>query len=172
MKHKVLGAGVLLVALLTSGCASIFSGSSQKITVNSTPPGANVTIVRTNSNETVSTLTTPATVKLKRGAGYFKPASYIVRISMDGFATREVKLTSSLNSWYFANIAIGGAIGMVGVDPATGAMYKLSPKLVEVTLEAAPKASQIQADEQSFTVFLASALPQKILDQSEKYSLD
>ena len=34
-------------------------------------------------------------------------------------------MDSSLSGWYWGNIVFGGLIGMLIVDPATGAMYKL-----------------------------------------------
>jgi hypothetical protein len=36
-------------------------------------------------------------------------------------------LTSTIDGWYWGNLLIGGIIGMVFVDPLTGAMWKLDP---------------------------------------------
>jgi hypothetical protein len=43
-------------------------------------------------------------------------------------------ITSKIDGWYFANIVFGGLIGMVIVDPATGAMFKL-PDAASVSLD-------------------------------------
>jgi hypothetical protein len=45
---------------------------------------------------------------------------------MDGYETKTISVECKLNGWYFGNILIGGLIGLLIVDPATGAMYKLS----------------------------------------------
>ncbi|MCX4027392.1 hypothetical protein H0A36_10465 [Endozoicomonas sp. SM1973] len=34
-------------------------------------------------------------------------------------------ITSTLDGWYFGNLFLGGLIGMLIVDPLTGAMFKL-----------------------------------------------
>jgi len=44
-------------------------------------------------------------------------------------------INSSVDGWYFGNILVGGLIGMLIVDPATGAMYNL-PERVDVLLDA------------------------------------
>ena len=47
-----------------------------------------------------------------------------------------MKLDSSLSGWYFGNIIFGGLIGMLIVDPVTGAMYNLTPAKIEQPLSA------------------------------------
>ena len=42
-----------------------------------------------------------------------------------GTEKRTINLECSVNGWYFGNLLIGGLIGMLIIDPATGAMYKL-----------------------------------------------
>ena len=68
-----------------------------------------------------------------------------------------------MNGWYFGNILFGGLIGMIAVDPATGAMYTLQPKAVDTTLDAV-KVSRVPG-EQSLTVVLLADLPRTVLDQ-------
>jgi hypothetical protein len=53
---------------------------------------------------------------------------------MPGYEPAEVQLKPSLSGWYFGNILFGGLIGMVAVDPNTGAMFNLMPNKVEQTL--------------------------------------
>ncbi|MFG0400611.1 hypothetical protein ACF8D8_17535, partial [Pseudomonas sp. zjy_11] len=43
----------------------------------------------------------------------------------DGYPDKTIELDSSLSGWYWGNILLGGLIGMLIVDPLTGAMYKL-----------------------------------------------
>jgi hypothetical protein len=45
-----------------------------------------------------------------------------VRVSKEGFQSRERKVDGTVNGWYFGNVVFGGLIGMIAVDPATGAM--------------------------------------------------
>lgn len=69
--------------------------------------------------------TTPATVTLKSGAGYIDGAEYTIAFKKDGYETRQITLYSSLSGWHWENILFGGVIGLLIVDPLTGAMYKL-----------------------------------------------
>lgn len=78
---------------------------------------------------------TPAAMLLKSGSGFFGKESYIVTISQQGYETKKVNIECNLNGWYFGNLLIGGVIGMLIVDPATGAMYRLSSEGITETLE-------------------------------------
>lgn len=69
--------------------------------------------------------TTPATTTLNASDGFFQAAKYNVAVSKKGYPTRNVELRPDLSGWYFGNILLGGVIGMLIVDPATGAMYKM-----------------------------------------------
>ncbi|MBB6340228.1 hypothetical protein HNP49_000378 [Pseudomonas fluvialis] len=113
-----------LSALLLSGCASIVGDSTYPVAVNSSPAGASFE-VRNNSGKVVHTGTTPQTVTLDSGDGYFSGAQYTIAFSKEGHAPQEVTVDSSLSGWYWGNILFGGLIGMLIVDPITGAMYKL-----------------------------------------------
>ncbi len=59
------------------------------------------------------------------GEGYFRGQTYTLRFMREGYPDRQVELDSSVDGWYWANILFGGVIGMLIVDPLTGAMYKL-----------------------------------------------
>lgn len=108
----------------SSGCASIVSKSEWPVTINSEPSGATVVVKNANGVE-LKKVTTPATVRLKSGAGYFRPAEYTFEFQKEGCETRSASLSARLNEWYFGNILFGGLIGLGIVDPATGAMWKL-----------------------------------------------
>jgi hypothetical protein len=49
-------------------------------------------------------------------------------------AARRYALDSSVSGWYFGNLAFGGVIGMLIVDPLTGAMYNLTPDKIDQPL--------------------------------------
>lgn len=131
MKRLVAAAAV---AFALSGCATIFSGETQPVTFRSEPDAASIAVTN-RAGEKIHAGTTPVTLTLKRGAGYFKMEDYTVRVSKDGFKPVEIQVTGTLNGWYIANLVFGGAIGMLIVDPMTGAMYNLTPETVNAKLE-------------------------------------
>jgi len=163
MKTAILARATLAACILgAAGCATIVAKSSQVVTVTSVPPGASVSIVN-HAGTAVHSGNTPMTVTLKKGAGYFKAEHYLVRISKDGFQTRELRVDGAVNGWYFGNILFGGLIGMLAVDPSTGAMYTLRPEALDTTLDAVKVTRAGQ--EQSLTVVLLADLPPSALDQ-------
>ncbi len=132
-KNAVLLCGALLPCL--TGCASIIKGGSQDVEFRSTPPEATFMIRDLNNKMSPISGTTPGKATLKRGAGYFDGAEYEVTVSKDGYAPVTVPLASGANLAYgLGNLVLGGLIGYLIVDPATGAMWDLKPDVVEVTL--------------------------------------
>ncbi|MCR6720052.1 MAG: hypothetical protein NVV59_07060 [Chitinophagaceae bacterium] len=65
---------------------------------------------------------------------FSQKAEYQVKISSPGFEEQVIPINFKLNGWYFGNLLIGGVLGMLIVDPATGAMWKLETPPVNVTL--------------------------------------
>jgi hypothetical protein len=105
-------------------------------------------------------LLNPASLTLNRGAGYFKGEQYTVKLKKDGFKEKEIVLNSNVGGWYFGNLLIGGLIGMLIVDPISGAMYNLEPQAVSQALEAMNvKASSVDG---SLTVVLAQDVPASV----------
>lgn len=123
-----------IAALLAmSGCASIFSGTTQTISLRTTP-GAAYTITDSYGKR-VASGQGEGTASLERGVGYFSPHAYKANITKAGHQPRTIDITPGINPWYFANILIGGVVGMVIVDPLTGAMYKFYPSDIDAPLE-------------------------------------
>ena len=149
-----------------TGCASIFSGSTQTLTFKSVPDTANITITN-KSGEKIHTSSTPATVTLKRGNGYFKPAGYEITFSKEGFQTKTVQVKATVNGWYIANIIFGGLIGFLIVDPATGAMYTLSPSDINSVLDPAQLSTTKNKGYQSLTVMLVQDIPVDIMKRAK-----
>jgi len=129
MKSTVARAVAVASLLFLSGCASIVSKSTWPVTINTTPSGANC-VVSKQSGGTVHTGTTPMTVNLASSDGFFSSAKYTVMCQKDGFKAEKVPLEARLNGWYLGNIVFGGVIGLLIVDPATGAMWKLEDAAV------------------------------------------
>ncbi|SEA19720.1 hypothetical protein [Microbulbifer marinus] len=133
---KKLTMGVAAAGMvLATGCASILSDSSYPVTINSTPSGANFSVVN-EAGLDVHTGVTPDTITLAASDGFFSSASYTVKYQMAGYNEQSFQLTAGMDGWYIGNILFGGLIGMLIVDPATGAMWKL-PESANVTLQPA-----------------------------------
>jgi hypothetical protein len=155
MKRLLLAAAA---GIALSGCATIVDGGgTQVVMFKSVPDSASITITN-RAGVNVHTGTTPVTLTLNRGAGYFKPESYSIRIEKAGFQPRDVSLNSTVNGWYIGNLLIGGLIGFLIVDPITGAMYKLSPDILETSLDAAELKTSFKK-EGSMTIVLAENVP-------------
>src|SRR5690606_29560195 len=88
----------------------------------------------------------PTNLRLKSGGGYFTKAQYQVSLSSPGYDEKIVTIDFKLNGWYFGNLLIGGVLGMLFIDPLTGAMWKIQDPVVDETLDRAPTAS-VQAPE-------------------------
>jgi hypothetical protein len=160
MKFRVAIAATAVLAL--SGCATIFNGQHQPVAIQSVPEGATVTVTNL-AGEKVHSATTPTTVTLKRGAGYFRSESYKLVFTKEGHATREITISGTMSGWYIGNILFGGLIGMLAVDPVTGGMY-IFPESVSETLTAeAPKTSQ---GERSLTIVSMDSLTAEQREQA------
>jgi hypothetical protein len=133
MKNRITSLLLIGIIFLFSSCASIVSKSSYPISINSTPSEAKIIITDKKGIEVYSG-NTPATMKLKAGSGFFGKAHYQVKFEKDGYDTKTVPVHFKLDGWYFGNIVFGGLIGMLIVDPATGAMYKLDTEFLNETL--------------------------------------
>lgn len=144
--------------ILGSSCASIVSKSIYPVTIDSEPRGAKVVIYNRQGLE-VFKGGTPALVKLKPGAGFFRRAIYDIEISKDGYTTKKVAVTATLNGWYFGNILFGGVIGFLIVDPATGAMYRLNDVAVYETLTAASQTTSVDQQAPQLKVYDINSIP-------------
>lgn len=125
----ILCAGSLVVG---AGCATIMSGTTQKVKISSVPDSANVKIERMTGAQSVPYWEgkTPTTAKLHR------KDSYLVTISLDGYERAEVTVEyGGMNGWIWGNIAFGGILGIV-VDAISGADIKLKPDEIRVELVA------------------------------------
>lgn len=130
---KLLSGMLIATTLLSSGCATIFGRSNYNMVINSSPSGATLSITDKKGKE-IYKGATPANVVLKSSAGYFSKAEYQLKFDLPNHEEKTIPLTSKLNGWYFGNILIGGLIGMLIIDPASGAMYKLPVTTINETL--------------------------------------
>ena len=127
----------LALAVAASSCASIVSKINYPVSVRSEPDAAAFVIRDEDGNE-VHRGVTPATVTLAAGSSYFDKEHYEIVFTRDGMPSRTVHLDAKLDPWYFGNILFGGLIGMLIVDPLTGAMFKLDDAVVGRLAPVAP----------------------------------
>jgi len=158
LKQIFLTVAALAACSTMSGCATIVHGGPRAISVASAPVGAKVSIYD-RSDTLVMTNTTPFIAQLPTKYGYFKSQSYRLVFEMPAHATAEVNLTSSVSGWYFANLVFGGAIGMLIVDPLTGAMFNLSPEKIDQNLSATQ--AKVIKDRTGFLVVLSSEITEQ-----------
>ena len=129
MKKLLLGSFLLL-----SSCCTIVDSPNEPVVFNSNVDQANIKI--TNSkNQVVYSGQTPTTLTLNKKAGYFSGETYRIHATKNGYVSTDYLLDTRLNGWYWANILFGGLIGMLIVDPATGAMWTFEDNNVFVNLE-------------------------------------
>lgn len=150
---------VILAASLV-GCASIIDGGRKTINIRSQPPGAKATVYDKQGSAVV-TGQTPVLFPLKRSGGYFKGVKYRVVLELEGYQTTELEVKSTLNGWYFGNILFGGLIGLLIVDPATGAMWTLSPREIDKVLT--PQSAAVLREQGGFVVMLRQDVPQEFV---------
>lgn len=152
---KIAAMTALGVFSLCTGCASIVSDSQYPVSITSTPDNAKF-VITNKSGYTIQQGVTPSIVTLQAGAGYFKSGQYTIKVSKEGYADTTYTLTGSIDGWYWGNILLGGLIGMLIVDPATGAMYKL-PATVNIGLNQAVGI----ADKSSLTIATLDSLSEE-----------
>ena len=149
---------VVGVILLIPGCASIFGSTHGNISIRSEPSPAGI-IIRDNYGNEVFTGTTPIEVSLPKKVGFFRGADYIVMVSKPGCEPRSITVIRSISGWYWGNIILGGLIGMLIIDPATGAMWTLQKDLPAVRLPCTPgKSDQTHGREAYLPIISAGQL--------------
>lgn len=104
---------VVGLAVSVAGCASVTSGTSQVIAVNSDPVGADCTLTR--EGHSLGTVKAPGPVTVKRDS-----RTIHISCSMPGYEDGKVVLNSRYETATMGNMLLGGAIGMM-VDASTGA---------------------------------------------------
>lgn len=163
MKNVIVLFLLAAIVISSNSCATILSKSVYPVQLNSNPDGAKVSIINGDGIE-VFRSTTPATAMLKSGNGFFKKGSYRITFSKEGYQDKTYPLTATLDGWYFGNILLGGIIGMLIVDPATGAMYKLDQQYLDGNLSSEGSAS---VDSPQLEIYDISEIPKAWLSRLE-----
>jgi hypothetical protein len=129
--RKLIGLVAVFLIMGTPGCASIVSHTTWPVTFDSAPSGATIK-VSDNKGRLLCSGPGPVTLMLKSGDGYFGRPTYYAEASMPGYTSTTQTIRPDLNLWYAGNIAfINGAwVGLLLVDPLTGAMWHLDDRVV------------------------------------------
>ena len=132
---------MLCFAFLLSSCATIMHGTTEEVSINSNPSGADVIIDGSTAGQT------PLIKDLKR------KNLHLVRIELEGYSPYELRLTRKVSGWVWGNIVFGGLVDLA-VDAITGGLYKLDPTVITAELRSAGSASLLQDDQLVILVVL------------------
>ena len=124
---------LLLPLALLPACATIVNGSSQTVTVSTTPPAATCTLDRVGQR-IGAIAATPGSVRVDKSKNDLS-----VTCAKDGYQTATVTHPPSFGGATFANILfglVGGPIAVI-VDASSGANYSY-PEDIRLDLAQAP----------------------------------
>jgi hypothetical protein len=127
MKKQLTIVAMAMTILLSTGCASILTGSKRKVLFETEPPGAKVFV---NGFEKG---TTPVRLKVK--------AEDRIDFRLDNYKERVVVMDSKFN---LVSIINGFSIIGWGIDALTGSLKRVDTKYVKVTLEKNQKTAFIK----------------------------
>ena len=117
------------IAVPCCGCASVTRGTTENISIATTPAGATADV---SGLDIPTVCVTPCVVQAKRSA------DIIVTINKEGYESQVVPLTKEIPgsgaAGFAGNLLLGGVVGM-GVDAVTGAALDHKPNPVIVTLQ-------------------------------------
>ena len=116
---------VLVGTLGLISCATVLQSGPEPVTITSEPPEALVTITDLRTRRLLLRTSTPVIAPLARHAGYMRPARYQVVVEKPGYQPYVLLLHAELEKKYFGNFVAGGPLGLLVIDPLTGAMYAL-----------------------------------------------
>ncbi len=125
---------LMTVGFLLSGCASIVGSTSETVSFNSNVVDSEA-VIKNKDNITVYSGTLPMTLSLRKKAGFFSGETYQILAQKKGYISQSQTLDTTLSGWYWGNLLFGGIIGMLIVDPATGAMWTFDSDNVFINLQ-------------------------------------
>jgi hypothetical protein len=123
--------GIVALSVMLGGCASVTRGTTENISISSTPSGVEAVV---SGMDVPTTCTTPCSVVVKRNA------DLSITFQKEGYEPQIVPLSRDVQTsgaaGFAGNLLLGGIIGM-GVDAATGAATDHKPNPVIVTMQPA-----------------------------------
>ena len=149
---------ILTAIVFLQGCASIISGKTQQVTFNSEPDGANVIITGRQIGKT------PVTTQLDRAK------DQTLTFEKEGYKPVTMQLTTTLNSWFWGNILIGGLIGST-TDGITGSVYEYAPSQYFVPLKPVEeKKANLEINKKIFVMMNYNQLVKEIFSVKGEYT--
>jgi hypothetical protein len=128
--------GIAALGVMLGGCASVTRGTTENISISSTPSGVEAVV---SGLEVPTTCTTPCSVVAKRSA------DISITFQKPGYESQTVQLTKEVPATgaagFAGNIVAGGIVGM-GVDAVTGAALDHKPNPVIVTMQPSQPAAR------------------------------
>jgi uncharacterized caspase-like protein len=149
---KFLLLGLVLIANVAVGCATIVTGPTVDVSLTTTPPGAKAQV-----NGQTYVTTNQVLVPIRRGK---EPT---IHVEKEGYEPQDVKLNRKFEGWVGGNILfgmVGGLIGL-GVDLSTGHAYGVDPDEIHLTLNPLATTTKGQAVSTAVT---SPALPSPASD--------
>ena len=119
----------LFLALVLTGCATIVTGTSTDVAIQSDPQEAEIKINGQDYGDTPKTVTLDS------------DRSHTVELQLEGYETETVQFRKSTSGWLAGNILLGGIPGLI-IDVASGGMYVLSPKQLNADLDETETSAQ------------------------------
>lgn len=126
-KSALVVTSFILIAGLAAGCATVMTGTTQLMTINSNIDGATLYMDGQEIGTTPFTGTVPKNKET-------------LRVEKDGYRSETVALSKTLVPNFWGNIIIGGTLGSI-TDFATGAAYSYAPATYQVELRAEEQSS-------------------------------
>lgn len=129
--------GALCVVLFLPGCATIFEGTSQSITLTTDPPGADCVVTR-HGARVGQVNPTPGSLHIDKSKD-----DLAIHCEHAGYQAANVTESPKFQGTTFGNIVAGGLVGVV-VDAASGAnfMYPADERITLAPAVAEPAVSQ------------------------------
>lgn len=111
---------ITVVCLITTSCATIFTGTKDRISFNTNVPGAKILI------DGAELCTTPCTERISRKLGETE-----VQVKLDGYETKLIRLDKSFNVVSVLNL--GNLLGW-GIDVISGAVMPYGNKSYDIQM--------------------------------------
>lgn len=112
---------ILVASMAFTSCSTLFTGTKDRITFNTNPPGARVYI------NGIEQGVTPLTMKVKRSL-----SDTDAEFKLDGYETRLITLSKGFN--VVSVINLGNLFGW-GIDALSGSIMKYDQRSYDITLD-------------------------------------
>ena len=126
----------IIICVFIMSCSSILSESNYSVLIDSEPQGARYELYKMDNDKNILLETgfTPSTVIVSAGSPYFIKNQYQVHFTKPGYQENIVMIRGGIDEMYWVNILNAG-IGMLLVDPLSGAMYEIADRKIFTKLQ-------------------------------------